>query len=128
MSGALFIEGNKITGLGIETSGGGSNPPVKILENGVISTTSDYATATFSDVSDYEWLLVVFKLDNVETDEKIAFKVSDLSANPKTYNTYIHRDVTGQITLTSINTTGYSGAYRDIKCDVYAFNNDILGG
>ncbi|WP_405343220.1 hypothetical protein [Ruminococcus sp.] len=128
MSGALFIEGNKITGIGFETSGGGSNPPVKILENGVISTTSTYATATFSDVSNYEWLLVVFKLDNVDTGEKIAFKVSDLSANPLTYNAYIHRNVAGQITLTSINTNDYSGAYRDIKCDVYAFNNDILGG
>lgn len=128
MSGILMTEGNKITGIGFETSGGGSTPPVKILENGVISTTSAYATATFSDVSNYEWLLVVFKLDNVETGEKIAFRVSDLSANPSSYNAYIHRDVAGKITLTSINTSDYSGAYRDIKCDIYAFNNDILGG
>lgn len=122
-----ILNGQEIFG-NVHMGEGGSTPPVKILEDGVISTTSAYATATFSDVSDYEWLLVVFKLDNVETGEKIAFKVSDLSANPSTYNVYIHRYVEGQITLTSINTYGYSGSYRDIKCDVYAFNNDILGG
>ena len=128
MSGVIMIEGSKISGIGFETSGGGSTPPVKILENGVISTTSTYATATFSDVSNYEWLLVVFKLDDVETGEKIAYKVSDLSSSPSVYNAYIHRYVEGQITLTSINTTNYSGSYRNIKCDIYAFNNDILGG
>ena len=121
-----IINGNEI--FGNVHLGGGITPPVKILENGVISSTSAYATATFSDVSNYEWLLVVFKLDNVETGEKIAYKVSDLSASPTSYNAFIHRNVAGQITLTSINTTDYSGAHRDIKCDVYAFNNDILGG
>lgn len=98
----------------------------KILSDGVISDTTDYQTATFSDVSDYGAVIVVFKIDGNEVPEKLYIKVSDLSVNPLVYNTYIHRYVAGEITTTSINTTQYTGSFRDITVDVYALTKDIL--
>lgn len=100
----------------------------KILENGVISDTTAYQTATFSDVSDYGAILVVFKIDGTVVPEILYFKTSSLSTTPLTYDTYVHRHITGQITNTTISTTDYSGSYRNITVDIYAIDNDITGG
>lgn len=121
-----IINGNEI--FGNVHIGGGSITPTKVLSDGVISTTSAYATATFSDISDYDYIVIVFKLDDVETKQRVAFKVSDLSSSDTTFYVNIHRYVAGAVSLTSIKATDYSGAYRDIKCDIYAYSENIEGG
>ena len=122
-----IINGQEIFG-NVHLGEGGGITPTKILSDGVISTTSAYATATFSDISDYDYIVIVFKLDDVETKQRVAFKVSDLSSSDTTFNTYVHRYVEGAVSLTSIKTVNYSGAYRDIKCDIYAYSENIEGG
>lgn len=122
-----IINGQEIFG-NVHMGEGGGSAPTKILSDGVISTTSAYATATFSDISDYDYIVIVFKLDDVETKQRVAFKVSDLSSSDTVFNVYIHRYVAGAVSLTSIKATEYSGSWRDIKCDIYAYNEDIEGG
>lgn len=126
MSGAIFLEGNRVDNLFV--GGGGGITPTKVLSDGVISTTSAYATASFSDISDYEYIVIVFKLDDAETKQRVAFKVSDLSSSDTTFNVYVHRYVEGAVSLTSIKAVNYSGSYRDIKCDIYAYSENIEGG
>lgn len=122
-----IINGQEIFG-NVHMGEGGGSAPTKILSDGVISTTSNYATATFSDISDYDYIVIVFKLDDVETKQRVAFKVSDLSSSDTTFNVYVHRYVEGAISLTSIKAVSYGGAYRDIKCDIYAYSENIEGG
>lgn len=122
-----ILNGNEIFG-NVHMGGGGGITPTKILSDGVISTTSAYATATFSDISDYDYIVIVFKLDDVETKQRVAFKVSDLSSSDTTFYVNIHRYVEGAVSLTSIKAVNYSGSYRDIKCDIYAYNENIEGG
>lgn len=100
----------------------------KILSDGVISDTTDYATATFPDVSSYGAIIIVFKIDGTETKERIYYKASDLSSTPLTYNVFIHRYVMGKITNTTINSEDYSGSFRNITVDIYALNTDIIEG
>ena len=122
-----IINGNEIFG-NVHIGEGGGITPTKVLSDGVISTTSAYATATFSDISDYDYIVIVFKLDDVETKQRVAFKVSDLSSSDTAFNVFIHRNVAGAVSLTSVKTTDYSGSYRDIKCDIYAYSENIEGG
>lgn len=122
-----IINGNEIFG-NVHLGEGGGITPTKVLSDGVISTMSACATATFSDISDYDYIVIVFKLDDVETKQRVAFKVSDLSSSDTTFNVYIHRNVAGAVSLTSVKTTDYSGSYRDIKCDIYGYNENIEGG
>lgn len=122
-----IINGQEIFG-NVHLGEGGGSTPTKILSDGVISTLSAYATATFSDISDYDYIVIVFKLDDVETKQRVAFKVSDLSSSDTAFNVFIHRYVAGAVSLTSVKTTDYSGSYRDIKCDIYAYREDIEGG
>ena len=131
MSGAIFLDGNRVDNLFVGGgSGGGGITPTKILSDGVISTTSSYATATFSDVSNYSYLLIRIR-DNVSSVDyraELLVKVSDIGSGITLYPT-VHEEITISLTTTSISTINYSGSYYYIYADIVALEDnpfDIL--
>ena len=55
-----IINGNEIFG-NVHLGEGGGASAEAVLDNGQISTTSAYATASFNDISGYEYVLVRFR-------------------------------------------------------------------
>lgn len=118
--------------------------PVKVLDNGQVSTTSSYSTANFTEsIADYEYVVVIFSRTNPNTqttDEShvnrgVVFKVSDIvDANDSlnfTWGYYggmngFEKTMYCTITLTSISTYDYSGSWNDLYCDVYAYPTGLL--
>lgn len=121
--------------------------PVKVLDNGEISTESSYATANFTEsIANYEYIVVIFRRYLHESDVSdeshdyrgFVMKVSDiveyLNTHYETYYPYswriiangFDRTISGGITLTSINSYNYSGAYNKLCCDVYAYPTGLL--
>lgn len=121
-----ILNGQKIFG-NVHLGEGGGSAPVKILENGVISTDSSYATASFSDISDYEYVLIRFRttVSGVDYDVCKYIAVSELSSE-KTFSITLHRNVTVGLTTTTIRAIDYSGSYYYIYADIVGFTEDIF--
>lgn len=116
--------------------------PVKVLDNGEISTESSYATANFTEsIANYEYIVVIFRRylhesDNNDESHVIrggVIKVSDIvdASGSLSYSWPVNangfnKTIYGVITLTSINTNDYSGAYNKLCCDVYAYPTGLL--
>lgn len=124
-----IINGNEIFG-NVHLGEGGGASAEAVLDNGQISTTSSYATASFSDVSDYEFILIRFRdtVSSVDYTDYALIKVSDIG-NGKTLYPTLHRQITVSLTTTSIGSTNYAGSYYDIYADIVALSDnpfDIL--
>lgn len=119
-----IINGNEIFG-NVHMGGGGSADT--ILENGVISTDSSYATASFSDISGYEYVLIRFRttVSGVDYVDYRYIAVADI-VGELTFNITLHRSISIGLTTTAIRTTGYSGSYYYIYADIVAFENDLF--
>lgn len=120
----LYINGQKADVLAL---GGGGGSADTVLTDGVISTDSAYATASFSDISGYEYVLIRFRttVSGVDYVDYRYVKVADI-VGELTFNITLHRSIGIGLTTTAIRTTGYSGSYYYIYADIVAFENDLF--
>lgn len=102
------------------------NVPTEVLYKGQISTTSDYATANFTEsVEDDEEILVkVYCPARSAVDYKV-IKVADIG-NGLNVGFSLHTTVNCTITKTSIASYQYSSDYYDIYADVLAYDSAIF--
>ena len=94
------------------------NPTLEtVLSDGVISDTSDYRTATFSDISDYSKILVTMKWEGTPMTYSQVINVADIGNEMNiTLN-----NVQITLTKTSIRSTYYSGDFHNITASIYAW-------
>lgn len=123
-----IINGQTIFGNVSLGSGGGASFD-KVLEAGQISTESAYATATFEDISDYEYVLVKI-YDTVSGTDYADYryiKVSDIGSGIEISPTmYLHVSIAVRLTTTSVSAVRYGGNYYNIYCDILGFESDIF--
>ena len=123
-----IINGQTIFGNVAMGSGGGASFD-KVLEAGQISTESAYATATFEDISDYEYVLVKI-YDTVSGTDYADYryiKVSDIGSGIEISPTmYLQTSIWVRLTTTSVEATRYGGSYYNIYCDILGFESDIF--
>ena len=121
-----ILNGNEIFG-NIHMGEGGGTAPETVLTNGVISTDSAYATASFSDVSDFEYIFVRFRTTTGGSDytDVLYIPVTDLTSE-QTYNITLHRSVQVGITKTTVRAINYSGAYIYIYADIIGLSEDLF--
>lgn len=102
------------------------NVPTEVLYKGQISTTSDYATANFTESveDDVDILVKVYCPARSAVDYKV-IKVSDIG-NGLNVGFNLHTTVNCTITKTSIASYQYSGDYYDIYADVLAYDSAIF--
>lgn len=125
MSGAIFLDGNRCDNLFV--GGGGGASAEAVLDNGQISTTSSYSTASFSDISGYEYVLVRLR-DTVSSVDYVDYKyikVSDISSS-LSFTCTLHRSIICAITTTSISAVDYAGSYYDIYADIIGLPSDLF--
>lgn len=127
MSGVLMLNNKNYTASGNLRLGGGASFD-KVLEAGQISTTSSYATATFEDISDYEYVPIKFydTVNGVDYDDYRMVKVSDIVGEITLPNPMLHQSITVRMTTTSIRSTAYAGAYYNIYCDILGVAEDLF--
>lgn len=110
-------------------AGGGGASLSTVLSNGVISTDSAYATANFSDISNYKYIFIRIRdtVNGVDYDDFIGLKVSKI-VDAQTYNLTmnLHTAIKISITPTSIRSTQYSGNYYYIYADIVATDSEIF--
>lgn len=112
-------------------SGGGGSGVSLILSEGQVSTTSDYATANFNDISDYTYIFIEFYYDYEGRTRKF---YSGLYVKDIPNNSYLDFGVTSEaptnilsarITRTSIALTHYNSDWRNIYCDIKGIKDNI---
>lgn len=124
--GKAILNGNEIFGNVHMGEGGGASAEA-VLDNGQISTTSSYATASFSDISGYEYVLVRLR-DTVSSVDYVDYKyikVSDISSS-LSFTCTLHRSINCAITTTSISAVDYAGSYYDIYADIIGLPSDLF--
>ena len=123
----MFLNGNEIYGNVNIGSGGGGASAEAVLDNGQISTTSAYATASFSDISGYEYVLVRFR-DSVGGTDYTDYKYIEVSSigGGMSFTCTLHRSITCYLTTTTIEPTNYTGSYYDIYADIVGFVSDVF--
>lgn len=103
-----------------------------ILTDGQISTTSAYATANYSDISDYTYLFITVKyncngtditLNTATTVEQITISGNALDFRIVTPNIGF-LDV--KLTKTSVTGRSYGGSWRDIYIDIKGTKDNII--
>ena len=124
--GKAILNGQEIFG-NVHLGEGGGASAEAVLDNGQISTTSSYATASFSDISGYEYVLVRFR-DTVSGTDYTDYKYIEVSSigGGMSLNCTLHRSVTCYLTTTTIATTNYSGSFYDIYADIVGVVSDIF--
>lgn len=102
------------------------NIPTEVLYKGQISTTSDHATANFTESveDDVDILVKVYCPARSAVDYKV-IKVSDIG-NGLNVGFNLHTTVNCTITKTSIASYQYSGDYYDIYADILAYDSAIF--
>lgn len=95
-----------------------------ILTAGQVSTSSNYATANFNDISEYTYLFLKFYYDYEGVTKQF---YTGIYVNDIPDNSYLNFTVTAEspvnilsarITRTSVALTHYNGAFRNIYCDI----------
>ena len=96
-----------------------------VLDEGVVSDTSGYQRATFSDVSSYDYVYVkaYATIGGTDYEATIGIETSDIPVSGFSFSVDLHTLVTFLITPTSIEITHYSGQYEDIFADVTGGND-----
>lgn len=116
-------------GIYVEETGGGEVDD--ILTAGHVSTTSNYATANFNDISDYTYIFIEFYYDYEGTTRKFyaGLYVTDIPANSslqfKVTTEAPTNILTAEITKTSIALTHYNGSFRNIYCNIKGIKSQI---
>lgn len=110
--------------------GGGGVKLDTVLEDGQVSTTSAYATANFEDVSDYDYLFIkaYYDYNGVLKEYATAVCVPQiLISNLLDFNIRTSEigNLSLRITKTSIQATGYGGAWRSIYVDIKGTNLNV---
>lgn len=120
----LYIDGQKADVLAL---GGGGGSADTVLTDGVISTDSSYATASFNEISDYEYVLIRFRttVSGVDYVDYKYIAVADI-VGELTLTVRLHWNVSVGLTTTAIRATGYSGSCYYIYADIVAFENDLF--
>lgn len=100
-----------------------------ILTDGIVSTTSSYATAYFDETPTEDYLTITFKCTGVEQDNGITFKTSSLSSTETTFSLELNTMGTGNnvvvfcaITDSYIRTYMYSGDYVEITATIKGYS------
>lgn len=98
----------------------------KIMTQGQVSTTSDYASASFEeDISGYNLFVIDMWRNNVIVDTYVLL-LKESDSLPKTFkmsgSSYTY---TMTISNLSISCTNYSGSYVNLFVDVYATNIEV---
>jgi hypothetical protein len=123
-----ILNGQTIFG-NVHLGEGGGTSFDKVLEAGQISTTASYATATFEDISDYEYVLVKI-YDTVSGTDYADYryiKVSDIGSGLEiSPQPSLHTTIRVRLTTTSVAAVHYGGDYYNIYCDILGFENDIF--
>lgn len=127
-TGVLMRNGINYTGT---YSGGGGSSFDTVLTEGQISSESAYTTASFSDISDYEYVFIKCydTVGGTDYEDYAMIKVSTIpvSGDVAFYVTlHQSRRVTCRITRTSIRSTDYSGSFVNIYADIVAVSDDIF--
>lgn len=122
----LIFNGTEIADV-TYTSGGGGQALQEVLTDGVVSTTSAYATANFDEAPTTEYIAITFKVNGVAQYHGATYLVSYLSSGGSNFTVYLNTDgqeraVQCRITNTSIRTTQYSGSFANITCDIRGYN------
>lgn len=96
-------------------------PPLDvILEDGVVSDTSNYRTATFSDISGYSKIIITFKWESGEQINGVVYDVSaignglNFGVSLQPINVYVNF----YLTTTSIASTQYGGDFHNIYATI----------
>lgn len=111
-------------------SGGGLSIDT-ILEDGQVSTTSAYATASFEDISNYDFLFVKAHYDynGVLKEYTAAVDVSQILISNNTLDFAVQTSEIGKISLritkTTIQATNYGGSWRNIYVDIKGTNFEV---
>lgn len=124
-TGVLMLNGVNYTGGG----SGGGNSFDTVLENGVISTDRAYATASFNDISDYEYVIIRIRNTVGGTDyyAYAVFEISDIPVSGyKEFTVNLHRQISCRITRMSISSFDYAGSYVYIYADIVATTEDMF--
>ena len=99
-----------------EGGGGGSNLD-SILEAGIVSTGSDYATATFDDISDYTQIIC-----RLYKDGDFYYQILNVNDIPEigelNSNFMSPTGADFSISRTSVRLTYYTGGFRTIYMDI----------
>jgi hypothetical protein len=109
----------------------GSGGVSTILTNGQVSTTSDYKTANFNDISDFTHIfLKIYYTTSEEIDVFFDIPIKLIPVNGyydfRVYEpTVDHIDC--RITRTSIQVIWYSGDWRNIYCDIKGIKDNTWG-
>lgn len=121
-----IINGLEIFG-NVHTGESGGTAPETVLENGVISTDSAYTTASFTDVSDFEYILIRFRttVSGVDYTDYRYIQVADLTSE-KIFTITLHRSVEIGLTKTAIRTTNYGGSYYYMYADIIGLSEDLF--
>lgn len=101
-----------------------------ILEDGQVSTTSAYATASFEDISNYDFLFVKAHYDynGVLKEYTTAVDVSQILIGNNlsfTIQTSEIGNISLKITKTTIQGTNYGGSWRNIYVDIKGTNFEV---
>jgi hypothetical protein len=111
---------------------GGSSSSTKttVLQDGKISdgTAKEYRQAEFSDISDFDFIVVTLRsiYEGTEyTSEPLVVNSKPLPNNYKFYCDPNSGDIHVQISSTSITGTGYPGSWKDIYADIVGYSNTI---
>ena len=108
------LDGYSSVTVAVEASGGLET----VLSDGVISDTTNYQTAYFSDISGYSKILVTMKYEGTPMTYSQVINVADIGNGMNiTLN-----NVQILLTKTSIEATYYSGDWHNISASIYAWN------
>lgn len=124
----LMFRGNEIADVTYTSGGGGGGGLQDVLTDGIVSTTSNYATAYFDEAPTEDYLTITFKCTGVEQDNGITFKVSSLSSTETTFSLELNTMGTGNvvvfcaITDDYIRTTSYSGNFVEITATIKGYS------
>lgn len=110
--------------------GSGGNCFDTVLTAGQISTTSSYATASFNDISDYEYIFikVYYEENGVEYSGVMMFTIDQIPATGEITFWITAGTIQIQIGLsrTTIRASNYGGNWRNIYADIAATSEEIF--
>ena len=110
------------------TSGGGESSMQDVLTDGVVSTTSAYATAYYDEAPSEDYITITFKCTGVEQVNGITFKTSSLSSTETTFSLEMNTTGSGNVVVfcaltdTYIRTYSYAGNFAEITATIKGYN------
>jgi len=122
----LMFRGNEIADVTYTSGGGGGLQDV--LTDGIVSTTSNYATAYFDEAPTEDYLTITFKCNGTEQENGITFKTTALSSTEKSFSVILNTTGSGDvvvffyITDTYIRSYNYSGNWSLIEATIKGYS------